>query len=71
MELWARDLMAVQNGAEPFAQGRIALYTQSGASGKDMLLAVMQARRQLKSNVSWQSATEMMFLSLATGKAQG
>lgn len=71
LESFARDRMLVQNGAEPFAQGRMALYTQSGASGKDMLLAVMQARRQLKSNVSWQSATEMMFLSLATGKAQG
>ena len=71
LENFARDRMLVQNGAEPFAQGRAALYAQPGATGKTMLMAVMQARRQLKSNVSWQSATEMMFLSLAEGKAQG
>jgi len=71
LENFARDRMLAENGAEPFAKGRGALLTQPGASGKDMLMAVLQLRRQLKSNVSWQSATEMMFLSLATGKAQG
>ena len=71
MENFARDRMLAENGAEPFAKGRAALMAQPGPSGKDMLMAVMQLRQQLKSNVSWQSATEMMFLSLVAGKAQG
>lgn len=71
LENFARDRMLAENGAEPFAKGRAAMMAQPGPTGKDMLMAVMQLRKQLKSNVSWQSATEMMFLSLVTGKAQG
>ena len=67
LENFARDRMLVENGAEPFAQGRQALYEQPGTSGKAMLMAVIEMRRQMRSNVSWQSATEMMFLSLAGG----
>lgn len=67
LENFARDRMLRENGAVPFAQGREALYAQSGPSGKALLMAVIQARKQLRSNVSWQSAAEMMFLSLANG----
>lgn len=65
LENFARDRMLMENGMEPFAKGREALYAQKGVSGKVLLMAVMQMRRQLRSNVSWQSAAEMMFLSLA------
>lgn len=66
LENFARDRMLVEMGAQPYAQGpqRMELYLQRGTSGKAMLMAVMQMRRHLKSNVSWQSAAEMMFLSL-------
>lgn len=64
LEQFARDRMLVENGVSPFARGREALYAQTSLSGKKLLMAVMQARRQLRSNVSWQSAVEMMFLAL-------
>lgn len=64
LEQFARDRMLVENGVAPFARGREAQYAQTTVSGKRLLQATMQARRQLKSNVSWQSVTEMMFLAL-------
>lgn len=63
-EQFARDRMLVENGVAPFSQGRAQLYAQTALSGKRLLMAVMQARRQLKSNVSWQSVVEMLLLSL-------
>lgn len=68
LENFARDRMLVESGAEPFAQGRAELYAQKGPSGKRMLMAVIELRKQLRGNVSWQSATEMMFLSLVSGR---
>lgn len=64
LEQFARDRMLVENGVAPFSQGRAQLYAQTALSGKRLLMAVMQARRQLKSNVSWQSVVEMLLLSL-------
>lgn len=64
MEQFARDRMLVENGVAPFAQGREQIYSQAALSGRQLLMAVMQARRQLKSNVSWQSVVEMLLLSL-------
>ena len=64
MEQFARDRMLVENGVAPFAQGRGQIYSQAALSGRQLLMAVMQARRQLKSNVSWQSVVEMLLLSL-------
>lgn len=64
LEQFARDRMLVENGVAPFSQGRAQLYAQTALSGKRLLMAVMQARHQLKSNVSWQSVVEMLLLSL-------
>ena len=53
MELWARDLMAVQEGGAPFeAPDELARPAPVEARRRERLLrAVMRARQQLFSNV--------------------
>jgi len=63
-ELWARDLMAVQNGSNPFEQAEEKRLNASRIDGRLMLMGVLRARRQLKSNVSWRSVLETMFFGL-------
>jgi DNA polymerase-3 subunit delta' len=59
MEVVARDRMAIQNGARPYTDiGEISL------DGKRLLLGVMDMRRMLASNVSFQSALERTYLAI-------
>ena len=68
MELWARDLMRVQNGAQPFQADELARLQKSKYSGSMLLLRVMLARRQLAANLSWVNVLENMDFSLVSGK---
>ena len=64
MELWARDLMAVQNGAEPFEKGDEERLQRSKIGGAKLLKAVMEAGMQLAANVSWINVLETMYFEL-------
>ena len=64
MELWARDLMAVQNGAKPFERADLEKLRKSRLSGARLLKAVMRAEQQLNSNVSWVNVLESMYFEL-------
>ncbi len=65
LELWARDLMRVQNGAEPLDVGNRVRLAASRYRGSDLLRRVMFARQQLKANLSWVNALEFMDFALA------
>ena len=64
MELWARDLMAVQSGAAPYEASDAQRLGRSKLDGQALLKGVLQARRQLGSNVSWPNALENMYFQL-------
>lgn len=64
MELWARDLMAVQSGAEPYEAADADRLGRSKIDGQALLRGVLLARRQLGSNVSWPNALENMYFQL-------
>jgi hypothetical protein len=64
MELWARDLMAVQNGAGPYEASDAQRLAGSRIDGRALLQGVLLARRQLGSNVSWANALENMYFQL-------
>ena len=64
MELWARDLMAVQAGLEPFQSADKERLLKSGISGRQLLKGVILLRMQLGSNVSWTNALETMYFGL-------
>ena len=69
MELWARDLMAVQNGADPYEASDIPRLNKCEINGSALLQGVLLARQQLSSNVSWPNALENMYFQLTdTGK---
>lgn len=61
MELWARDLMAVQNGMEPFQKADFERLRKSRLNGAGLLKAVMLAGQQLSANVSWINVLESMY----------
>ena len=64
MELWARDLMAVQNGGEVFQRFDFERLKKSRLSGTKLLQAVMLAGQQLSANVSWINVLESMYFGL-------
>lgn len=64
MELWARDLMAVQNGANPFEEEDKARLLRSKINGAKLLKAVMEAGKQLTANVAWINVLETMYFEL-------
>ncbi len=64
MELWARDLMAVQSGASPFQGADGARLGRCTLNGQALLRGVLMARMQLASNVSWPNALENMYFHL-------
>ena len=68
MELWARDLMAVQAGADPFELQDASALRASPLDGRALLMAVMRARSQLSANVSWTNVLETLFFGLAGGE---
>ncbi len=69
MELWARDLMAVQSGATPYEQSDAARLQKCGVDGRALLRRVVLARKQLDSNVSWPNVLENMYFNL-TGRTE-
>ena len=64
MELWARDLMAVQSGAAPYQSDEAARLSRLRLDGRALLNGVLLARARLASNVSWQNALESMYFQL-------
>ena len=64
MELWARDLMAVQSGGAPFQNSDRPRLERSAIDGRALLQGVLLARRQLGSNVSWPNTLENMYFQL-------
>ena len=65
MELWARDLMAVQNGAAVFEASDAARLARCNIDGSRLLQSVMRAGKQLAANVSWINVLESMYFELA------
>ena len=65
MELWARDLMAVQNGAAPYQAADEARLRRCRLEGRALLRGVLLARTQLGSNVSWPNALESLYFELS------
>ncbi len=71
MELWARDLMAVQNGAAPYQSQAAARLARLRLSGGALLRGVLLARARLASNVTWQNALESMYFQLIDNESIG
>ena len=68
MELWARDLMRVQNGAQPLESGNLARLKESKIGGSALLKRIVLARQQLSANLSWANVFETLAFELARGK---
>lgn len=68
LELWARDLMCVQNGAQPIQTQEIDRLKKSAYSGNRLLRAVIDARKQLSNNVSWAAVMEKLLFRLVEEK---
>ena len=64
MELWARDLMRVQNGAEPLQTADRHKLEKSSCSGSMLLRRIMDLRKKLAANVSWINALESINFAL-------
>lgn len=71
MELWARDLMAVQNGGDPYQAQEAARLGACRVDGGALLKGVVYARRQLESNVAWPSALEHLYFGLTEAGNSG
>ena len=64
MELWARDLMRVQNGMEPLMAADKHKLEKSSCSGSMLLRRIIELRKKLAANVSWVNALESMDFAL-------
>lgn len=64
MELWARDSMAWQCGAQPYQASDAARLSVQRFDGLKLLKGVVLARMQLSSNVSWPNALENLYFQL-------
>lgn len=69
LELWARDLMRVQNGAAPFEAGQIDRLRASRYRGSALLERVVEARKMLNANLSWVNVLESMDFALIRGES--
>ncbi len=68
LELCARDIMIMQDAdGEVIQTDLMHVLPTDRYSGAKMLGSVMEARRRLASNVSWQSVLEMLFFDMAGG----
>ena len=67
LELWARDLMQVQNGAQPFEQEDMDRLRASQYCGSVLLRGVIEARKQFSANLSWVNVLESMDFALIRG----
>ena len=65
MELWARDLMRLQNGAQPLDGQSLKKLQTSKYKGSLLLQRIVLARRQLSANLSWANVLESMAFDLA------
>jgi len=68
MELWAHDLMRIQNGAAPLDGANAARLKMSKYSGSALLKRIVLARQQLSANLSWANVFESMAFELAQGR---
>ena len=64
LELWARDLMRVQNGAQPFELEDVDRLRASKYRGSALLRGVIEARKRLSANLSWVNVLESMDFAL-------
>ena len=64
LELWARDLMRVQNGTQPMQVQDAGRLKKSACSGNKLLQGVITARKQLSYNVSWSAAMESLLFGM-------
>jgi DNA polymerase-3 subunit delta' len=65
LELCARDIMVMQDSDGDVIQTDIQhLLPVDRFAGAQMLQSIMEARRRLASNVSWQSVLEMLFFEM-------
>lgn len=71
MELWARDLIAVQSGAAPYEASDAQRLDRCKIDGSVLLRGVVLARQQLSSNVSWPNALENMYFQLTDSGKNG
>ncbi len=60
MELWARELMRVQNGGQSSVAEDMPRLRRSKYCGSELLQRVMLARRQLAANLSWANVLDNM-----------
>jgi len=65
MELWAMDLMRVQNGMRPLDDSKLDKLKKSRYSGSALLKRIILARQQLDANLSWVNVIESMDFALA------
>ena len=64
MELWARDLMAVQAGSRPYEAEDAERLSRCRLDGRALLKGVVLLRMQLASNVACSNALENMYFHL-------
>lgn len=67
IELWARDAMVLSAGGEPMQEDCREEYARASFSAEGLLAGVLEARRRLASNVSWQQALEALFFEIVSG----
>lgn len=68
MELWARELMLVQNGGQSSVAEDMPRLKRSKYCGNKLLQQVMLARRQLAANLSWTNVLDNMEFELVCRK---
>ena len=71
METCARDLMAVQAGAEPWQRGDRERFMRMDVDGRQLLMGVVALRMRLSSNVNWSVALENMYFDLVSSGNNG
>ena len=71
MELWARDLMAVQSGGAPYQAAEKERLGACRVDGGLLLRGVVRARKQLDSNVAWSGALEQLYFGLTEAGNSG
>ena len=67
IELWARDAMVLAAGGEIMQEDCREEYLNAPFSAEKLLSGVLETRKRLFSNVSWQQALEMLFFEIVSG----
>ena len=71
LELFARDRMALENGAEVFEQSDLNRLQACRMDGARMLLAVREARQRLNVNVTWTGVVDGLLFALRACARKG